>query len=167
MSSSKLTRSTELNKNKKWSSNAESWDECFVWLSLRLRIWGSGVRIPSGAPVKSNSYVEFGVRLWLNSYQLATTRQLHKRDRRVSRIGGFGSAIRRFESSRPSHIAVRRCSLELAPVHKLLRERRKRSRIGPQPSALGFLKPTNLTVSMTVHSGYTVAPFCTGIPSWF
>ena len=56
MSSSKLTRSTELNKNKKWSSNAESWDECFVWLSLRLRIWGSGVRIPSGAPLISMGY---------------------------------------------------------------------------------------------------------------
>ena len=43
----------------------------------------------------------------------------------LAELADFDSAIRRFESSRPSHIAVRRCSLELAPVHKLLREREK------------------------------------------
>jgi len=40
-----------------------------------------------------------------------------------------------------SHIAVRRCSLEFASVHKLLKRRRKSSRIGPQASAPGLLKP--------------------------
>src|SRR5450759_5038992 len=52
-----------------------------------LTVSGPGVRIPSGAPTKSNSYEEFGLRLWPNSYQLATMRQLYERDRDVSRIG--------------------------------------------------------------------------------
>jgi hypothetical protein len=43
--------------------------------------------ILTGAPTKSNSYEEFGLRLWPNSYQLATMRQLYERDRDVSRIG--------------------------------------------------------------------------------
>src|SRR6185437_12476991 len=74
--------------------------------------------------------------------------------------------IRQFESSRPSHIAVRGCSLEFDSVHELLKRRRKSSRIGPQASAPGLLKPTNLTVSMTVRSGHAVTHFGAEIPSW-
>jgi hypothetical protein len=42
----------------------------------------------------------------------------------------FDSAMRRFESSRPSHIVVRKRSHLFAPAHKLLNERQKPSTSG-------------------------------------
>src|SRR5450756_2285359 len=70
-----------------------------IWPGLDCNLNNIRVRsfIPTGAPTKSNSYEEFGLRLWPNSYQLATMRQLYERDRDVSRIGvlipPFGGSI--------------------------------------------------------------------------
>ena len=67
--------------------------------------------------------------------------------------------MRRFESSRPSHTAVRICSHATADVQIALRNQCLCDRVHSQASAFVLLQPENLTVSMTVYFG---RPVCRG-----
>jgi hypothetical protein len=63
----------------------------------------------------------------------------------------FDSAIPRFESWRPSHTIVRRCSQSTGNVHKSLQFLKKFRRDGSPVFGNDPLQPQDLTVSMTVH----------------
>ena len=75
------------------------------------------------------------------------------------------SAIRRFESSRPSHIVVRSCSLLSALVHQPLKLQQELILCHSRKFARDRLQPENWTVSMTVSRADTVSQSDAEIPS--
>jgi hypothetical protein len=63
----------------------------------------------------------------------------------------FDSTMRRFESSRPSHIAVRFCSQASVSCRKVLKRHHQTLRSGVWTFEFDRWKPPNLTVCLAVY----------------